>query len=169
MNMDGVTAITTRHSVRSYASKPVDKDSIETIIKAGSLAATARNIQPWIFVAVTEKELLQQIADITDHGKFLSGAPAGIVVFCEETKYYLEDGCAATQNILVAANAYGLGTCWIAGDKKPYCETVRELLKVPEGYKLISIISLGHPEGEVNAVSKKPVNELIHWNRYSRD
>jgi nitroreductase len=82
------------------------------------LAATAVNIQPWEFVVVTDPEALRSIANTTDFGGFIADAPAYIVVICRETKYYLEDGSAATKNILLAARVHGLGSCWVAGDKK---------------------------------------------------
>ncbi|MDP8219134.1 MAG: nitroreductase family protein [Candidatus Theseobacter exili] len=166
--MDAIKAITTRHSVRLYSGKPVEKDIIQDLVLAGSLAPTARNIQPWLFVALTEQDLVKEIANITDHGKFMANAPASILVFSEDTKYYLEDGCAATENILVAANAYGLGTCWIAGDKKPYCDQIKILLNVPERYKLISIISLGYPKGNIKTASKKLLDNVLCWNKYSQ-
>jgi nitroreductase len=94
-------------------------------------------------VAVTDRNVLRQIADITDHGKFIAEASCCIAVFCEPVKYYLEDGSAATQNILLAAHAYGLATCWVAGDKKDYCPDIARLLGVPEPYKLVSLVAVG--------------------------
>ena len=100
------------------------------------------NLQPWQFVVVTDKSMRAKIAHLTDYGKFIAGAPACIAVFCQDTKYYLEDGSAAVENILLAATALGLGSCWVAGDKKPYAEEVANLLGVPRKYKLIALISL---------------------------
>ena len=70
---------------------------------------------------------------------------ACILVFCGNGTWYLEDGAAATENILVAAQACGLGSCWVDGDKKPYAETVRQEAGTPEGYKLVSMVALGYP------------------------
>jgi nitroreductase len=82
--------------------------------------ATAVNIQPWEFVVVTEPAVLRKIAELTDYGKFIAEAPVCVLVLCAERKYYLQDGSATTENILLAARAHGLGSCWVAGDAKHY-------------------------------------------------
>ena len=163
--MDAIECLKTRRSVREYLDTPVPKEIIEDIVDCGRLAASAINIQPWVFIAVTDPAVRKKIADICDHGKFIEQSPVCIVVFCLDGKYYLEDGSAATQNILNAARAHGLGSCWVAGDKKPYCPTVREILGLPEDYKLISLISIGHSAETKNPV-KKPLSEVMHWERY---
>lgn len=163
--MDAMECLKTRRSVRAYISQAVSPEIIEDIIDAGRLAATAINIQPWAFIAVNDKPLRHKLADITDHGKFIAEAPVCIVVFCEDTKYFLEDGSAATQNILNAAHAHGLGSCWIAGDKKPYSNEISELLNVPGNYKLISLIAIGYAAATPDPV-KKPLESVMHWNRF---
>lgn len=166
--MKGLELIRKRRSVRQFAARPVARKALEKIVDAGRFAATARNVQPWEFVVVTQKEQLSRIAGITDHGKFISAAAACIVVFCSETKYYLEDGCAATQNILLAATELGVGSCWVAGDKKPYSILINDLLAVPAAYKLVSIIPLGYPAGRgvFVAAAKRPLKELMHWEKF---
>ncbi len=163
--MDAIKCIKTRRSIRKYKPDKIEKEIIKDIIDCARLAPTANNIQPWEFIVVDNKEIKDQLAEITDYGKFIKEAPVCIVVFCKDTKYYLEDGSAATQNILLAANAYGLGTCWVAGDKKPYADKIRKLLNVPEGYKLISLISMGYP-AEKPSPPKRALNEVLHWNSF---
>ncbi len=166
--MDALEALTTRRSIRSYTSQPVDHALIETIVDAGRLATTARNVQPWQFVAVTNREMLDQLAETSDYADFLRAATACILVFCEaEAKYYLEDGCAAMENMLIAAHALGLGTCWIAGDKKPYIGKIAEMLGVPKKYCLVAYCALGHPkEPRPTPPSKKPLEDVLHWERF---
>jgi nitroreductase len=144
--MDGLAMLYTRRSVRQFKPDPVPADLLEKIILAGSLAATARNVQPWEFVAVTSAALRQRLAGIAENGKFIAVSPVCIAVFCEETKYFLEDGSAATQNLLLAARYFGLGSCWVAGDKKPYAEEIRELCGVAPGKRLISLVAVGFPQ-----------------------
>ncbi|HPO14600.1 MAG TPA: nitroreductase family protein [Candidatus Hydrogenedentes bacterium] len=163
--MDAIEALTTRRSVRIYESKPVPESLLETMVDCGRLAATARNAQVWEFVVVTTAEGRSQIAEAADHGKFIANAGACIAVFCRESDYYLEDGCAATQNMLVAARALGLGTCWVAGDKKAYAEKVRTILSVPAGYNLVSLIAVGYP-AQVPIPIKRELQEVLHWERY---
>jgi hypothetical protein len=81
-------------------------------------------------------------------GRFIESAPVCIAVFCRETKYLLKDGSAATQNILNAARAHSLGSCWVAGDKKAYAARVRSTLGVPADYRLVSLVAIGRPAEE---------------------
>ena len=163
--MDALEALRTRRSVRAYLDKPVAPELIEAIVDCGRLAATARNEQPWEFVAVTDPALREQIAGTTNYGKFIAMAPVCIVVLCKDADYYLEDGCAATQNILVAARALGLGTCWVAGDKKPYAEDIRRMTGAPDGYKLVSLIAVGYA-AQVPQPAKRSLNEVLHWEQF---
>jgi len=163
--MDAIEALKTRRSVRAYKAEPVPRKIIEDVIDCGRLAATAINIQPWEFVVVTEPEMRRKIAQTTDHGKFIAQAPACVVVLCEEAKYYLEDGSAATQNILLAARAHGLGSCWVAGDKKPYAPDICRLVGAPRGYRLVSLIPIGYP-AETPEQTKRPLTDVLHWEKY---
>jgi len=163
--MEAIEALKTRRSVRAYTGAPVPREIIEDVIDCGRLAATAVNIQPWEFVVVTGRELLRAIAETTDHGKFISDAPVCVVVLCEDSKYYLEDGSAATENILLAAHAHGLGSCWVAGDKKPYAADICHLVGAPRGYKLVSLIPMGYP-AESAEKPKRPLSDVLHWEKY---
>ena len=164
--MDAVEAIKARASIREYQDKPIAKDLIEKIADCGRLAPTARMEEPWEFIVVTDRGALEAIGDITDHGKFIAESACVIAVCCKETKYYLEDGCAATENILIAASGLGIGSCWVAGDKKPYCQKILELLKAPPAYKLVSVISLGYPVKRQAPKKKRPLKDVLHWQRF---
>ncbi|MDH5174681.1 MAG: nitroreductase family protein, partial [Elusimicrobiota bacterium] len=80
-------------------------------------------------------------------------------------KHYLEDGCAASENILLAAHAHGLGACWVAGDKKSYAKKVRQLLGVPQEFKLITLIPLGCSEQDPKPAKRK-LKDVLHWEKY---
>ncbi|MFN3551075.1 MAG: nitroreductase family protein [Endomicrobiia bacterium] len=163
--MDGIKLLKSRRSIRRYIKKSIPEKVILDIIDCARLAPTARNEQPWIFVVIKDQELKNQISEITDHGKFLKEAYCAVVVFCKNTKYYLEDGCAATENILLASWYYGIGSCWIAGDKKSYAEELRKILNLPKEYKLVSIVALGYPQEDelkkVQMIKKKSLEEVV--------
>lgn len=164
--MDALEAINKRMSIRKYTNVPIPRKIIERIIDAGRLAPTARNVQPWNFVVVTDSEIRKKVADLATTGPFIADAPACIAVFCSDTKYWLEDGCAATENIIIASRAYGLGHCWVAGDKKPYADAVSRLLGVPEGYRLVSLIAIGYAKEDPPHPPKKPLEEVLHWEKF---
>ncbi len=166
--MECLEAIKKRRSIRTYKDKAIPKDILEKLVDAARFAPTARNVQPWEFVVISDKAVLKKIAQAAENGRFVSGSAACIAIFCTETKYYLEDGSAATQNILLAAASEGIGSCWVAGDKKPYCSQVNALLNVPAQFKLVSLISLGYPEStdSFTVADKRPLDKLIHWEKF---
>jgi len=115
---------------------------------------------------VLDGALKKEISALTDHGKFIKDCAVCFAVFVDsKTKYFLEDGSAATQNILLACSAYGIGSCWVAGHKKPYADSVRELLNLPEPYTLISLVAAGYST-QKPWPKKKPLQEMAFFNRY---
>ncbi len=163
--METLEAIAKRASVRDYMNQPVSRDMLQKLVDAGRRAPTARAVEPWEFVVITGRTTLDTLAGVISTGVFLKQATACIVVFCKETKYYLEDGCAATENILLAATDLGLGTCWIAGDKKEYCGEVSRLLGAPEHLKLISLITVGWATREGKQRKHRTLDEVLHWEK----
>ncbi|HJJ38500.1 MAG TPA: nitroreductase family protein [Methanocorpusculum sp.] len=164
----GITVIQSRHSVRKFKDEPIPPEFVRKALECASKAPTARNIQPWIFVQIENKETLAKIAELAPNGKFIAGAGVGILVFGEKDQQYVVEDCsAATQNILLALHAYGYGACWIAGDKKDYAEDVRKLVSVPDKYKLISIVAAGVPDvGGISLVEKKKLEDIVFHEKY---
>jgi len=163
--MEAIEALKTRRCKRKFLPTPVPKGVIEDIIDCGRLAPSAVNIQPVEFIVVTKGEIRKKIAEMTDYGRFIAEAPVCIVIFSRQTKYYLEDGSAATENILLAAHSHGLGACWVAGDKKLYAEKVRQLLGAPQNFKLITLIPLGYSKEEPKPAKRK-LKDVLHWEKY---
>ena len=164
--MDALEALRTRRSCRRFAARPVPKELLLQVVDAGRLAATARNEQPWEFVVVTDAAVRREIAAMSDYGKFIADAPACIAVLAKDTKYYLEDGSAATQNLLVAAHALGLGACWVAGDKKAYAPKIVKRLGGPAEVRLVALVALGWPEGDLPSPGKRALEDVLHWDVY---
>ena len=160
------TIIKSRHSVRKFKSDPVDDKAIQDALECAVHAPSAMNHQPYIFVVVKQKETLAKIAGLAENGRFIADAAACFAVFGEKQEtYYLEDGCAATENLILALQAYGVCSCWVAGDKKPYADPVRELLAVPKKYTLVSLVAAGYPS-EVPITKKKPLQKLVFAEKY---
>ncbi len=161
--MEAIEAIRRRRSIRNFTGEPVPRAHIETIVDAGRLAATGYNHQPWDFIVITQKEMINQLK---------SAAPwiekAGFVialVLDTTTQYWLEDGAAAVENILIAATALGYGACWLEGDSQPNEEAFKTLLKVPKEKRLLTLIPVGVPV-EWPEVEKKPLKEVLHWETF---
>ena len=164
--METFDVISKRASIREYQSKSVEKSLLEKLIDAGRRAPTARAVEPWEFVVITKKETLKELGRMANSGRFIKDADACIAIFCHDTKYYLEDGCAATENILLTAADLGLGACWVAGDKKPYVNEVSRLLGASHDLKLVSLISIGWPKGETKQIKKRNLKDVIHWEMF---
>jgi nitroreductase len=163
------TVIKSRHSVRKFKPDPVDDKVIKDAIECAAHAPTAKNVQPWLFGIIKNKEMLKKIAQATDNGKFIADAPLCIAVFGERNeKYYLEDCCAATENLILALQAYGINSCWVAGEKKSYAESIRTLLSVPEKYTLVSLVAAGCPL-ELTITPKKELKQVVFYEEFKKE
>ncbi len=151
--MDCLTAIHTRRSVRQFAETPVTDEQIETLLRAGMAAPSAGNGQPWRFVVVRDEATRAKLAEATPYSKPIGRAPVGIVVLAEPAAEKFPgrwplDCSAATQNILLAAHATGLGTVWLGVNPEPDREAaVAEILGVPGNLRVVCMIAVGVPAG----------------------
>ena len=163
--MDALEAIRKRRSVRKYTGEPIPRADLETIVDAGRLAATGGNRQPWDFIVVTDPELIDQLKVAAE---WMSRAGAIIAVVLDPaTRWWIEDGSAAIENMLLAATALGYGSCWLEGWTLPHEQEFKELLRVPEEKRLLTLIPIGVPV-EWPTREKKALAEVIHWDCYGR-
>ncbi|MEM0231444.1 MAG: nitroreductase family protein [Candidatus Woesearchaeota archaeon] len=162
-----VELIKSRRSIRGYLPKQIPKEILSDIIDAARMAPSANNIQPWEFIVITDKDKLAKIAELATWGKFIKDAAAAVIVCGEkENPHLLEDCSAATENILLAAKAYKIGSCWVAGYKRQYSEKIKELLKIPPEQEIVSIISLGYYYANPEPPNKRPLDKVLHWEKY---
>ena len=155
--------------MRKFKSDTVDDLAIRDALECAARAPTARNIQPWMFGVIRNKDTLSKIADATDNGKFIAMSPVCFAIFGEKKeKYYLEDCCAATENLIIALQAYGITSCWVAGEKKTYAEAVRNLLAVPENYTLVSLVAAGWP-AEISMTGKKETKKIVFYDEFKKE
>ena len=161
--------ILNRKSVRRYvAEKPVEKVKVEQLLRAGMAAPSGKDQRPWEFIVVDERAKLDAMAAQLPYAKMLSGAPMAIVVCADERKssYWYLDCSAATQNILLMAEALGLGAVWTA--TYPYedrMKVVTDVLNTPSYVKSLCVIPVGYPMGEQTAKDKWDETR-IHYNKW---
>lgn len=167
--MDVLEAIRTRRSIRKYDKRPVPEESIREILEAGRWAPSANNSQPWSFIVLRDEKVRREVARAATYGRFLAEAPLGIavVVAPAASSHPVEDGAIATQNMLLAAHALGLGTCWIGSYGSSYEGRVKEVLGIPEDKRLLSIISVGFP-AESPRSRRRELGELTYSDRYGK-
>ena len=162
-----------RKSVRQFTDEPVSQEHIETMLKAAMAAPTAVNYQPWRFVVITERARLDAMAEVLPYAKMLKQAPLAIVVCGEttwfegrENTYWQQDCSAATQNILLAAEALGLGAVWTGVyPNMDLARPLAEFLGLPGTVQPLCCIPIGHHDGTTQPKDKwKPEN--IHYGQW---
>jgi nitroreductase len=161
--VDALEAIRKRRSVRRYTGDPIPREHLLQIVDAGRLAASGNNRQPWEFVVVTDRGLIDQLKVAS---QWMDKAAAIIAVVMDPTsRWWMEDGSAAVQNMLVAATALGYGSCWLEGYTIPREEEFKILLGVPPGKRLLTLVPVGIPV-EWPVKEKKPLSAVVFWERY---
>lgn len=165
--MNGVIrTIKERRSVRKYTDKPIDKKVLEEIIDCARLAPSAMNIQPWKFLVVTERGKLESISGHLQYGDFIGEAAACVVILGnKDVKRYVEDCCIASENVMLAAKSFGIGSCYVAALGKN-ADKVRGLLQVPDEYEIVCFISLGYFEKNPEPHDKKSLDEVMVWEEF---
>ncbi len=154
-----------RTSVRAYTSQAVSKDLLVDLVKAGMAAPSAMNKQPWEFVVIQDRTILNKLGEIKPP---VAKAPAAIVVLGNTTMSgsWILDCSAATENILIAATSMGLGTVWTGAYGNAKFETLlKETLSLPDGVMPLSVIAVGYPEGTPTPKNKY-VESKVHFDKY---
>jgi nitroreductase len=161
--MDTLETIRKRRSVRRFTNDKISREDLEKIVDAGRLAATGSNQQPWDFVVVTDKGMKEQFAR---SGAWIEQAAAVVVVIMDTgSRWWVEDGSAAIENMLLACTALGYGACWVEGDAIPYEENYRSLLEIPAEKRVMALLPIGKA-AETPEPLKKPLEQVLHWEKY---
>lgn len=163
--MDIFEAIQTRRTVRKYSGAPVPREHLAQIVDAGRLAASGMNRQPWTFVVVTDPAQLARLRIPADHWSAQAGAVIAVVLD-PESPWWVEDGAAAVQNMLLAAHALGYGACWLEGYTRRNEAVFRQALGVPASRRLFTLVSVGVP-AERPEKEKKALDDVLRWEAYS--
>lgn len=165
--------IMTRTSIRQFTDQPISEDTLNMIVKAGMAAPSAMNKQPWAFIVITDREMLDSLKEVHPYSN-LKTATAAIVVCGDLSKtddgneggYWVQDCSAASENILLAAHAYGLGAVWCGVYPNPNVRPeVSRILGVPENVIPLNIITMGFP-AENPEPKDKFKNENIHYQKW---
>lgn len=166
--MDVFEAIHGRRSVRRYLDRPLEEGDLEQLLRAAMSAPSAGNQQPWQFIVVDDRQLLQGIPEFHPYSYMLPSAALAVVVCADLTLvthegYWVQDCAAATQNILLAAHALGLGAVWLGVyPREDRVEGLRKLLSVPEHVVPFAVVSLGHPDEEKEPADRYRPKRVHH-------
>ena len=167
--MDALEAIFTRRSIRAYTSEPVSEEDLKVILEAAMNAPSASNRQPWHFIVVDDRSKLDAIMEVHPYSKMLAQAPLAIVV-CGDTKvsssYWQQDCSAATENLLLAARALGLGTVWLGVyPREDRVNGISRIFQLPAHVKPLAVVAVGHPAEEKGRVDRWQ-EERVHRNQW---
>lgn len=166
--------ILSRRSVRSYTARAVEDTVIEKLLRAGMAAPSARDARPWDFIVVTEQDLKEKIATASPNAAMAAKAPLAIVVCGNMDKtldgvsaqYWIQDCSAATENILLAAHALGLGAVWCGFyPSQERQDALRGIFEIPANLVPLNVISIGYPEGLPTPKDKWDPS-IIHYNKF---
>ena len=169
--MDAMENILGRRSIRKYVNKPVPEEVVRQLLDAGMHAPTARNIQPWHFVVVDERDMLDNLSAAHPYAKMLQESTMDILVcgdrnLQEMDGYIIQDCSAATQNIMLAAHALGLGSVWLGMyPREERMKKVGELLNIPSNILPVALISIGYPD-ESKPLPDRYKSDRIHFNKF---
>ncbi len=151
--MDVFEAAQERKSIRAYQDKPVPREKLEKILEAGRLAPSAKNLEPWHFIAVTDAEKRKALSGGM-WAKFLAQAPL-VIVACGDKKaspkWYAIDVALAVENMVLTAVSEGLGTCCVGSFNE---KEVKAVVKVPENFEVLILLAVGYPGDKIDLSSK---------------
>lgn len=184
--MDTLEAIKTRRSVRKFTDRPVEPEKLQEVLEAARLAPSWANMQCWRFVVVEDRAVKARISELSYVETFfatkgyktnpaqraLAEAPVVIVACAEPThsgdlrgqQYYLADMGIATENLMLAAHAVGLGSVFVGVfDEEP----IGELLNIPPGIRIVGLFPLGYPqEASRGGTPRKPLEEIVFYGKW---
>jgi nitroreductase len=177
--MDWVDLVLSRRSIRRYETRKIPQEVLDKILEAGRKAPTADNRQPWHFIVITDPEIKEKLLQDeynVQAASFIKEAPVtivgcGLVREDEYTQkwgtiYSILDTTIALQNMVIAAWAMGIGSCWIGVQATPFDDIVRRLLKIPKDWKIIALISFGYPAKQPGPIKKKSIEEIVSYNTF---
>jgi len=169
--MDAMEAILTRRSIRQYQPGNIPEETVKLLLEAGMSAPSAKNEQPWHFIVINQRDRLDEIPLVHPFARMMNMASLAIVV-CADTQvadsigFWVQDCSAATQNILLAAHASGLGAVWLGVyPREDRVKAVQALMALPEHIIPLCIIAAGYP-AEKKARENRYQQSRVHYNHW---
>lgn len=169
--MNLLEIIKKRRSIRRFTSQGVEKEKIQALLEAAMYAPSAVNKQPWHFIVIEDRTVMNRIMEVHPHSKMFETANLGILV-CGDLQlhhgpgYWIADCAAATENILLAATALGLGSCWVGiYPREDRMKAMKDVFLLPEHVEGFALIAIGYP-AEEKKIPARFQPDRIHLNRW---
>lgn len=161
--MEFKDVIEKRRSIRKYKDTPVPEDKILEILEAARVAPSAGHRQPWHFIVVEDKDKIGKLAK----SDWAAEAPVMIVGLADEEaspRWCINDLAIAFEHIVLAATNLGLGTCWMGQMGRE--DLVKNLLEIPDNFKVVALTPLGEPDMEPGPKERKSLENIVSWEKY---
>jgi nitroreductase len=170
---DLIAFLRSLRAVRSFRPDPVPQDAVDDALEVARWSGSASNRQPWELVVIRDREMLGELSRLEGYARHLAGAPLGIVLVMagERAAQETYDEGRLAERIMLAARAHGVGSSvgWLVGDGRA---AAKEVLGIPEGRTVRTVISLGYPDEGARrsrtGPARKPLSEIVHEERYGR-
>ena len=169
--MTVLEAIKKRYSCRAYADKPIEKQKLDQVFEAARLAPSAKNLQDWRFVVVTDEKIKQDVAVAANEQMFIAQAGA-IIIACSNADYVMRCGqkigpidiAIALEHIALQAAELDLATCWIGSF---FPEKVRAVVGIPDDIEVIELMSLGYPADKAKEPKREPIENIVCFDKWN--
>lgn len=178
-----IESIQHRRSIRKYTSEPIDPEKLQSVLEAGRLAPSGNNKQPWTFIVVQSDEQRLAVMEASHRQTWMMTAPAFIVAVADmaervetklglyldensphwELKRAIRDTAIAVENMLLEADAQGLGTCWVGFFIQ---SEIRPVLGIPDDKFVLAVIPIGYPAEQPAARPRRPLSEIVRWEKW---
>lgn len=161
--MEFKEVIVKRRSIRTYKDTPVPRDKIIEILEAARIAPSASHRQPWHFIVVENRETIKKLAK----SEWAATAPVMIVGLADQAaspNWCINDLGVAFEHLVLAATDLGLGTCWMGQSRRE--ELVRDLLDIPDNFKVVALTTLGEPDETPSPKERKSLDDIVSWEKY---
>ncbi len=170
--MNVFEAIRTRLTVREFKPDPVPDEVVDKMIRAGQWAASSRNLQPWRFIVIRERDTLTEIGAIASSGRFIADAPMAIAIAMDNADRPDLDTGRAMQQIELVAWEEGLGTCFVGLRVAEQNRRIKKLLGIPDSLELVTVLPFGYRldgnDGSHGIKNRKPLSEIAHSERFGQ-
>lgn len=167
--MEVFEAVRTLLAVRSYQDKQVPEETVRRILEAGRLTASAKNVQPWHYIVVEDRDKLREIGRLVRTGPYVAQAPLAIVVLIEKNQFAVSDASRAIESMLLTAWADGVGSNWV-GFSGGGLDPIKPLFHIPDTFDVLAVLPFGYPAQAVGRGKKqrKPLSEVVSREVYGQ-
>ena len=159
--------VRTALAVRQYEDKPIPPETLKRIVEAARLTGNSMNQQPWSFIVIQDRKMLEKLGGMVQYGPYIAQASAAVAVVIERTPFAVSDGSRAIQSMVLTAWDEGIGSNWV-GFMGP--EAVKPVLGIPDDRDLLAIVPFGYPDQATGKGSKnrKPVDQVVFYEQFGQ-